>query len=594
MELRLSLLQFLGAMDHPQWVHRSGWILLVGLVVATACIPWMNSGQRGNSFAAYLSRPAWFRLAIAAMIVWARLSSLLPPMLNPDEGLFTTAAARLLHDPLFWKSVDTGSSGPLNIFVLIWPAWAGWVPDLASSRLTGVTFVVVSTLLLHATLGRLYDERLARLATLPVAVAFAFMQIPDFVHYSGEHGPILLLSIMLYLIARVHVQSQDASVAGLAFFSGLVSGLMPFTKLQGLPIAFALYLVLVHLLWSRWKSSAEYVARAMGWSVVGAALPTVLVALYLTVFSLWEPFLRSYLQTNLLFYADFNALGTPSKLANFLKLVTGTTHLHVLIALTGLFSLVAAWLALSRRSAKGSMVWVGYAVLYLLAAAAAVARPGNPFPHYMLFLIMPMGFLLGTTLGAASVASSTQLPWRRLPVGLALALLLGSGLMVVDRIRRGNNFLPRHAEYLEDFRGPIAQAIRRAAPPGSTLAVWGFSLDLYGESGMVQSNRYGATLWQIEKNPLQPYFLQEFIADIDQSQSLLFVDAMVPGMFYMRPIDPARHGYEAFPDLAKYIEAHYELVDTVDGVRIYRRKRPSSQSRTHNASDGMSQAAAQA
>lgn len=599
MELRLTLLQLLGDIGHLQSMHRIGSILLAALVVFIACVPWMRSGERLPPVRGYFAHPASFFLAIAALIFWARLPGLLPPMLNPDEGLFTAAAVRLLQDPLFWKSVDTGSSGPLNIVVLMWPGLLGWVPDLASSRLTGLTLVIVSTSLFYATLGRLYDEGVARIATLPVVMTFAFMQIPDFVHYSGEHGPILLLSIMLYVIARTYVQREDAPVNGLAFLVGLLAGLMPFTKLQGLPIAFALYLVFLHVLWSRRKASAGHAARALGCSVLGGVLPAAVVALYLTAFALWEPFLRSYLQTNLLFYADFNALGKPSKLANFVGLMIGTTHLYVLTILTSLFLVPAAWLALKRGSASGSKVWIGYAVPYLLFSVAAVARPGNPFPHYLLFLIMPMGLMLGTTLGAANASAAAQgllrpVPFGRRPLLLTLALLLGSGLIVADRIRLGNDFLPRHKRYLDNFRGPIAQAIRRAAPPGSNLAVWGFSLDLYSESGMVQSNRYGTTLWQIEKNPLQTYFLREFMADIEQSQSVLFVDAMVPGMFYMGPIDPALHGHDAFPELARYVEAHYELIDTVRGVRIYRRKMPSVHSRIHKASEGKSQAAAQA
>jgi hypothetical protein len=406
------------------------------------------------------------------------------------------------------------------------------------------------------------------------------MQNTDFVHFSSEQCPVLLLSIMLYMVARICTTRGEGSANAPAFLTGLVAGLMPFTKMQGLPIAAALSLVFVHAVWLRHERQAAPTVRSLGYMVLGSLVPAAGVALYLTVFSIWEPFWRSYIQTNLLFYAGFNKAGTASKLDNFIWL-TKTKDLRALIVTTGVFLCAAVAMPLLKRRprdvSRRSQPLMAYAVIYLLVACIAAATPGNPFPHYMFFVVMPMGFLMGSVFAKASDATTLPARTSYLPLGktqLLMVLLLVVSTCASLRVywKRGSSYLPLRASYLENFRGPVAQAIRRAAPPGSSMVVWGFSAELFIDSEMVQSNRYGCTLWQIEKNPLQRYFLDEFLADMRKSRPLLFVDAMTPGMFYMGPIDRSRHAHDVFPDVARHIATDYQLVEDAGGVRIYRLK----------------------
>jgi hypothetical protein len=233
--------------------------------------------------------------------------------------------------------------------------------------------------------------------------------------------------------------------------------------------------------------------------------------------------------------------------------------------------------SLRRKRPRRLQPLIAYAVTYLLAAGVSVATPGNPFPHYLLFLVMPMGFLTGTVFGKACTGTTTTArspypPRQSMQLLLVLILLVSTSTSLCLYLQGGSVHLPSRAAYLESFRGPIAQAIRRAAPPGSTMAVWGFSAELFIDSEMVQSNRYGCTVWQIERNPLQSYFLREFLVDMRKTRPLLFVDAMAPGMFYMGPIERSRHGHDAFPEVARQISNDYQLVEEVNGVRIYRLK----------------------
>lgn len=583
------LLEALGRIGHVDAVHAAGLVAAFGLFLWASLLPSLaaRSGQAPMPPRAG-SRFAFYAAAIA-FIAWGRLPTLLPPILNPDEGLFTAAAARLLQDPVFWRSADTGSSGPLNVFPLTLAALAGFFPDFSTSRVVGIAFIAGSACLLHAALSRAYPDRTARLAVVPVAATVALLSQNHFVHYSSEHGPIFLLSLMLFLIYGIGAQGGDDGRAAMrpVFLVGLCAGLMPYTKLQGLPMAAALCAILVHLLWRRNRRDAAATVRQLAVLAAGAVIPTLIVALYLTAFSIWSLFWDSYIGTNFVFYSGMSSKGTFGKLRNFLGLVHYAVDLHWLLGLTAIACVagLAAAVLRGRRqaAAPASGGWrppyVAYALAYLLAAVFSIFKPGNPFIHYVLFLVMPTGLLAGTILGEADRRRALQVRHGagravpRLHALLAAAFVASAFLPLAVRLHDGSRYLADSASYRQNYRSPIAASVLRIAPPGASMTVWGFSPEIYVDSRLVQSTRYGVTTPQSESNPHQDKFLKEFVEELQASPPLVFVDAMARGMFYVRPIEPAKHRHEAFRDVSEIVRSGYELVDDVKGVRIYRRKK---------------------
>lgn len=584
MELRLLLLQALNGTEYAGPIHT----VVLGIAslgfLAVALLPSL-AGTIPIASSSRLGRRHFFYFTIVVLIAWARLPGLLAPLLNPDEGIFTAAAVRLLHDPIFWRSVDTGSSGPLNVFPLMLPALAGFTLDFASSRLVGLVMITVSTCLLYAALSRMYSDSIARLAAMPIVTTIALMENPNFVHFSSEHVPVLLLSVILLLLCGIRVSAgKHRPQAGVVFAIGFCAGLMPYTKMQGVPLAFALCLVLIHMLWLRHRQEHRQLIQQLGWLAAGAAVPSLVVATYLTAFSIWDLFLHSYLQTNLSFYSGLNAGGTSSKLENFSALIASSRSLSWLAFVALIFSIFGSALFLLRRRKRslqpdihGKPPYVFYAIVYLAAAGLAAARPGNAFLHYLLFLIMPLGFLIGTIHGEFRRSIDIEgEPKGRLVRGahlfLTLVLLMSAAIPVAARLKSGSSYLQQRSLYLQNYRGTVGDAIRKVAPVGSSMSVWGFSANLFIESGMIQATRYGCTFWQIENNPLQVDFINEFLKDFLRARPLVFVDAMSPTMFYPTQVDRSRHGHDAFPAVAQLVRQNYELVSESQGVRIYKRR----------------------
>src|SRR5688572_14703264 len=120
---------------------------------------------------------------------------------NPDESQLIAGAITLTHDPVFWRSVDGTTSGPLNFYALL-PLHALGLPlDYFSARLTGLILIWGALLAIQQTLVRSYGRAIGWLGVLPAAGCFATVTHWDLIHYSSEHVSLFLLAFSIWLLA---------------------------------------------------------------------------------------------------------------------------------------------------------------------------------------------------------------------------------------------------------------------------------------------------------------------------------------------------------------------------------------------------------
>src|SRR5688500_1496949 len=75
-------------------------------------------------------------IAIACLFAWRWPFLLESREFNPDESQLIAGAMTLTFDPVFWRSVDGTTSGPLNFYALL-PMHAIGLPlDYFTARLT--------------------------------------------------------------------------------------------------------------------------------------------------------------------------------------------------------------------------------------------------------------------------------------------------------------------------------------------------------------------------------------------------------------------------------------------------------------------------
>lgn len=536
---------------HP-WIY---WAL--ALPAMAALLAWALAPQARNAPA--FVRPPWLGAVVIGLtlLAWRWPWLLAATEFNPDESQIIAGAMALARDPVFWRSVDGTTSGPLNYYPLVPIAWLGLPLDFFTGRLAALAMVGGGCIALYRALAREADEPLARLGVIPVVLFFATTIDPDFVHYSSEHVSLLLAPVSLWLIAR-HRTTAGGGAWNLRF-AAVAAGAIPWAKLQGVPLAL---LLLLWIAWLAWSSARGLSARLAAFAAVTLAglLPSLILAAVAASGGVFDILLHRYVFQNAT-YVDV-ATEYPLALPGLLRraaefgqfIALGATALVLCV-------LAASALAARRRRPTGLL---GIAVIWVAAALFAIAVPRREFLHYLLLAVMPLGLL-----GALSLAEL----WRILGAGgrrtvLALFLIGGVATPLAWRARQGPPFII--GDLLDHWRRPChgdGAVLRALRQPGDELAIWGWSARTYIEARMPQATRDTHTFWATSEEPGHDPHRQVFLADFRARRPAFFLDATGEGAFFFS--DRTQHGHETFPELADEIRRHYLPLIDLGYSRVY-------------------------
>lgn len=584
-DLRWWLLSNLANVQSLSIIYRISVIVTFIIFIFLAFSPLIFLRTPTSKLQKFLLSNLIFITSLVTFILAARWPGFLPPMLNPDEALFTAGAIKLLKDPVFWRAVDTGSSGPLNVYPLTLPAFFGFRIEYASSRVIGLIMIIAAIVCLYYALSTLYDKSLSRLAIVPVVTTVALMTFFDYVHYTSEHFSVAILSVALLIVCKYYA-GNSSNPNHLIFALGFILGTTPFAKIQSVPIAFSIACIFLHILWLKSRARGQFI-RSFAAFFLGGMLFSALVLLYLTIFSIYDAFWKSYIQQNLLIYSSHGLMGDVNQLSFFgkiniflrmLRAVQDTQRLFLLTAIVlilGVPFLIIKRVSLSQNQEKSkTFCFVYYSLFILVASSYSVIKPGNGFTHYLLFLIIPSGFLIGVFMGElAQVLQVSKLTRSNLKFSLLTGVILitvASGFLeFATRITSDNVYLNNRRRFAKNYLSPIAETILKYASPGESMAVWGWASELYVDTGLMQATRSGV-IGPLKYSPLQQYFFKQYADDLINSNAKLFVDAVAPRMFFFT--DRETQGHEVFPEIARVIKENYRLVDEVQGVRIYLKK----------------------
>jgi len=150
-----------------------------------------------------------------------------------DEGGILAAGMKYLTDFMPWRSVDGTTSGPLNTYIVMWPAILGLPMDYCTARVTGIILIFLTVLFSQRLLRQALDPGWSLVLLLPVATMYFFAFDANLIHFSSEHLPVALMAVLAWL----GFKNPTLTRAGLI---GFIAGAIPFTKLQAVPIAVAI------------------------------------------------------------------------------------------------------------------------------------------------------------------------------------------------------------------------------------------------------------------------------------------------------------------------------------------------------------------
>ena len=565
--------------------------------------------QRNHSLHARI--PGWLCsrtllfASIGACFLFCRYPTFLEPELNADEGQFLSSADKLFYDADFFRADDCGTSGPVNIYPLMLPAVFGITPDFASSRVIALAPLFGCIWLLYATIRLVAPDAIARLAILPAAGMFAAFKNVGLVEYSSEDVPVLLASISLY--AAVRVLRNPVNYRFPLFLIGFLSSAACLAKLQAGPIMATLALIAIAYVYIT-RSDAHTWRPALYFIAGVVPLPLLHAALCLAT-GVWHDFWMSYIVTNL-YYADlearfvtdmpqllaylgayddvrvylFSFLGlsaayvfqrlrrppisvsaafvqsaTISAAAISIALLFYISNLSAMTSYLALIAIAAAPIYLLLRwhempLGKGTMQWFGLlALLFTLASAVSVYEAHRPFPHYLLFLFIPLSTVVAWMLIRQTGDGSTtaeRSPFATPFIGvLVLLTIVGQAYLWGTQ----DDHVFKYAQ--QTIRAPEGDFIRSITTPEGKIAVWGWTVAPYLASGRVPATRDTNMANFFRWPAITAYYRKRFLHDMQSAPPELFIDAVGPASFAFT--DPSVYGFQKFPEIEFFVNTHY-------------------------------------
>lgn len=468
-------------------------------------------------------------------------------VLNPDENLFIVGAMTLVQDPIYWESVDGCTSGPFNFYIITFFCQVFNQPyDYISARIIGILLMAGSIIFSFAALQKFFSTAIAFSSIFPALAFLSTTRNFDFVHFSSEHLPIFLLSIMAFLYATVlnQVNVKSSSV----FMLGLVAGIIIFTKLQAIPIAFFLTLAAYWLIFS--KTNKVFIKQTYWLTIGGLFVPLCLIIMAFC-FNFADKIWIYYVKNNLSYGNDTNIFNTI-----YQSLFDDVNIFIRIIAILVVVILVYQLLIKKQFRPNSQSVFI---VVFVVSSVLAVYKTGFIFHHYLLFLIFPAVFLY-----AFFLQDLLNLSRRFWSVGV-LSLVAIFSLSSAINYPIQNHFVTTHTQRLLPISLSGHQIIKYSKP-NEPLVVWGDAGILYLETKRRQGIRWSNSHWGMYSDSLQKIFQQEFIKEFKQEPFPVFIDAHpIKGTFMTRD----KLGYETIDSLKEIISKNYKFIGEFNEQRVY-------------------------
>jgi len=496
----------------------------------------------------------WRLTLVAAALLFFWPSCIEPHELGVDESQDLAGAATLWADPVFWRSVDGTTAGPLHYYLLMPAALAHASAAYFWSRLTGHLLVLAALFLTGRLLGRFAGAAVERAAVFAAASSLALSRSIDFQYTSTEVLPAFLLALAAFSLGQPTRSRRALWVGGLAL------GMVPWAKLQAAPIALGFGLLAIAIEWREKRHAAVTTL------VVSGLAATLIVAVGLTLADLWPDMVVPYLLRNARYPLEFAQQTAEASWSGFLRYMMEDGYAAIWVAVGALLVLLTHATGQPASAALGRLSW--FAAFWLVLALACIAVAKRPFLHYWYLGLSPWLLVVGVAFerGRTAVRDVRRGQWI---VGAMLGALLVP--MIIYRVAGPDNSATirsvLRAWHEQDVE--LAALARNYVREGDRLAIWGWRSGLYLELGLAQATRQAHSELQILGGPLQPYHLRTYMADFEKNRPAIFVDAVGPGSFMFMD---RRLAHESFSALAEVIRRDYVEIADRHGVRLYVRK----------------------
>lgn len=477
-----------------------------------------------------------------SFLLWGRYDFIVSPLaLNPDEFQAGANVLRILQYGFNWDTLDSTTVGPLNSLILAWPYLLAQEITTSTIRLTAffLLFIIVAgSYFILASLSRRFY---AIAFTLPLATFYALNTNYEFQHYSSELLPTALLILACSFLINFYKKTKlrQSNVLPNLMAIGLSLGAVPFAKIQAAPIGVTIALFSFYFIYKH-SPVALRLQRLTIFTLSGLT-PVIAISAPLVLQGTFHHLWNSYIVWPTLY------VNTPLTFFGLYQLIAQESYLVGILWITVISLLTVLLLAIKTAKKITTTFWPVFFLAIVGAATFAVMRPGNVFPHYLMF-IPPFALILcGVLLSKAEPAGKAGYVYN------TVIFLMITGCTFPEKsennpqnqLTQANDFevsSPRIFDYL-------------GAEKNDNLLIWGWMPRWYLYSGMAPASRESMTNNQQTKSRLQNYFRDRLISDIDTSKPAYIIDAVIGNSFRFN--DPSKVGLPSFRELQSVIQSNY-------------------------------------
>lgn len=545
------------------------WKILALLWILTLCFIIIRYAHKSESSSRYI----YSYLTLGSIgIIGFRLPDLVLPMLNYDEADWVVYAATLWKKPIFWRDVDATTSGPLNIYPLLIIKILGGKINYFTLRLFSLLFCCIPTFIFSFQVLKKYATPLiSTVLTAPLAVAFATLNETDLVSFDSTYIPMVVIAFAYQLLLSIeYIKYKVPAAMALAF----ILGLLPFFKLQTVPVGIGLGLWLLYKAHFLWRLPI----RSIFYILISSLVPSILVGICVFALNIQTDFWESYVRNNLL-YAEVGVVGQEKdwwfKVRVPLYLISVSPTISSFFYSFGAISLVSSlycFINFTRMQLKNKIDLVGSIVVFSLSYYS-ISQPGNICHYYLILLIVPLFFLTSISfLNARKLFDSHEWNYQIVMYILFLSATIGlQGFVNIGNGSLGVKIIN------EGYRGmgstPLIEEMKKFVKPNDYIAVLGCRSDIYVFTNTLLGIRESQTVRMHFpfKNQQVDYYQNRIASDIITNKPKLVIDAALNSNISY-PYNDSTTMYENYSIVQQAIDSNYSYYATVDKIRILVRK----------------------
>ncbi len=519
-------------------------------------------------------RYTYFFLIFTTLLLNRLHSLFIDVEFNVDESQFIVAANTLLKKGGMWKYVDVTTSGPLNVYPIVFLGYLGIKINYFTTRILALILLYGSIICFFNTLKNFYNEYVARLGILTILFTF-FVKCIDvnFIHYNSEYISVLLLNLATWGISIIW---KEKNSLGALFLTGLMLGSLPFAKLQSVPIGVGLSIVTLYILYKQKKTISNYLTF-----IIGGLSTAIFFIGYIAYYNAFSEFWQFYILSNLN-YASSNSYdqnrGIIETILIWVLNLIYTDQSFLLIPCIILIALTFIFKNKGYNSVNSFRKVLKYdtisllSTVYILFSTYSILKSKCIFTHYLVFLPFPLCF---STISILRRCTDLKNGFNLLPKlkNIKKKYIISGGIILMCGVLLIPIINPFKSIKLYPFyvgtpsRAKTISIIKKHLKNTDDLAIWGYELNIQMQSNTLmatpQPHNYHMLTNSIDKG-VEKYQYENYLYHLKRNKPMVFVD------FDRINNDILSKSFEHFEKLREIILNDYHLVYTVKDNYLHR------------------------